>query len=257
MTTTFSTESTLKTSPRSIARLGGISWLITFVMGAVALSIYGSFVVAGDPAATASNLLARESTYRLGVAANLVATMAYLAATLFVYDLLRPVSRRISLLAAFFSLTACAISCVAHALQLAPLVVLRDAPHAAAFTKGQVDGLARLFLQTGEQTASVAFAFFGLHVLLIGVLILRSTFLHRAVGLLMLLGGLGWLTFAFANLLWPAFGRTLSPYILFPGILGEGALVVWLLVKGVNTDRWMAQAKAAQEAVGARVPELP
>ena len=257
MTTTFMTESTGEMSPRGTARMGGIFWLITFVMGALAMSIYESFVVAGDAATTASNLLARESFYRLGVVANLIATMAYLVATLFVYELLRPVSRKISLLAAFFSLTACAISCVAHALQLAPLVVLRGESYGALFTREQVAGLARLFLQTSEQTASVAFAFFGLHVFLVGVLILRSTFLHRAVGLLMLFGGLGWLTFAFANLLSPVFGRTLSPYILFPGILGEGALVVWLLVKGVNTDRWLAQARTAQEAVGVRVPELP
>jgi hypothetical protein len=257
MTTTFINGSSMEMSPRSIARMGGLFWLITFVMGALALSIYDGFVVAGDAAATASNLLSRESFYRLGVSANLVATMAYLVATLFVYELLRPVSKRISLLAAFFSLTACAISCVAHALQLAPLAILRGESHAALFTREQVDGLARLFLQTSEQTASVAFAFFGLHVFLIGVLILRSTFLHRAVGLLMLFGGLGWLTFAFANLLSPELGRTLSPYILFPGILGEGALVVWLLVKGVNTNRWMEQAAGVQEAVGARVPELP
>jgi hypothetical protein len=85
--------------------------------------------------------------------------------------------------------------------------------------------------------------FFGFYCLLIGYLILRSTFLPRILGALMMFGGLGWLTFLF-----PPLARSLSPYNMAPGILGEGLLTLWLLVMGVNTQRWMEQARSAATA---------
>jgi hypothetical protein len=148
---------------------------------------------------------------RLGVvyfyAANLIATACYIAVTLLFYDLFKPVNRGISLLAAFFSLTGCVIG----TLSLFHLVSL------------PVNNL----------------VFFGFYCLLIGYLIFRSTFLPRTLGVLMALGGLGWLTF-----LTPALAKYLSPYNMAPGILGEFALTLWLLVFGLNEQQWKEQASA-------------
>jgi hypothetical protein len=152
---------------------------------------------------------------RLAVAANLISTAFYVAAPARVYGLLKPVNRSLSLLAAIFSFVGCAIG------------VLSSLVH---FPVGQV-----------------GFVFFGLHCLLIGYLILRSTFLPRFVGALMALGGLGWLTLGLASVLSPPFARSLSPYILIPGILGEASLTLWLLVMGVNVQRWKEQARTAGE----------
>ena len=144
-----------------------------------------------------------------GTAANLSATAFYVGATLLVYDLLKPVNKRLSLLAAFFSLVGCAISALGP-FHLAPSPIS-------------------------------PLVFFGLHCLLVGYLILRSTFLPRVVGALLALGGLGWLTF-----LSPPLANSLSPYIMLPGILGEGSLSLWLLVKGVNVPDWERQASAGR-----------
>ncbi|HMG72660.1 MAG TPA: DUF4386 domain-containing protein [Pyrinomonadaceae bacterium] len=84
--------------------------------------------------------------------------------------------------------------------------------------------------------------FFGFYCLLIGYLIFRSTFLPRILGVLMVFAGLGWLTF-----LSPPLADSLSPYIFIPGLLGEGALTLWLLIMGVNVQRWKEQASAAEE----------
>ena len=81
--------------------------------------------------------------------------------------------------------------------------------------------------------------FFGFYCLLIGYLIFRSTFLPRILGVLMVFAGLGWLTF-----LSPPLANYLSPYVFVPGILGEGSLTLWLLVMGVNVERWKEQASA-------------
>src|SRR3989441_7206896 len=145
---------------------------------------------------------------RLGLVAGLIAGACYIAVTLLFYDIFKPVNRSLSLLAAFFGLVGCAIGALSP-FHLAP---------------SHINSL----------------VFFGFYCLLIGYLILRSTFLPRFLGALMAFGGLGWLTF-----LSPPLANHLSPYNMLPGILGEGALTLWLLVMGVNVQRWKEQASVA------------
>jgi hypothetical protein len=176
-------------SPRLKARVAGFFWLIVFVAGSLALYLGGGVAFH---------------------AANIVAPVSYAVATLVLYDLLKPVNRSVSLLAAIFSLVGCVVSLFG----LTRFIILRD------------------------------LVFFGLHCLLVGYLIFRSTFLPRVLGVLMMFAGLGWLTF-----LWPPFAKYLSPYNLLPGIFGEGMLIVWLLVKGVNVERWKEQARIAGASI--------
>lgn len=142
---------------------------------------------------------------RLGLIAGLIAGACYIAVTLLFYYLFRPVNRSLSLLAAFVSLLGCAI------------------------------GPLSLFVRAASHISPLAF--FGFYCLLIGYLIFKSSFLPRALGVLMAIAGLGWLTF-----LWPPLANRLSPYVFAPGLLGEGALTLWLLVVGVNVQRWREQA---------------
>ena len=145
---------------------------------------------------------------RMSLVAGLIAGACYIAVTLLFYDIFKPVNRSLSLLAAFFSLVGCAIG---------PLSLFHLAPF-------HINSL----------------VFFGFYCLLIGYLIFRSTFLPRILGVLMAFGGLGWLTFLSSPL-----AHDLSPYNLAPGIFGEGALTLWLLLKGVNEQRWKEQASVA------------
>ncbi len=117
------------------------------------------------------------------------------------------------------------------------LVVLRDKQVAMLFNSEQLPGLALLFLKLNDQAVSVALVFFAVYCLLIGCLILRSIFLPRVLGVLMALAGLGWLTFLYSPL-----ADHLSPYIEVLGVVAEALLMLWLLVMGVNTERWQEQA---------------
>jgi len=100
--------------------------------------------------------------------------------------------------------------------------------------------VALMFIKLNVQATYTYLVFFGLFNLLIGCLIFNSTFLPRILGVLMALAGLGWLTF-----LSPPFANYLSPYNLTSGLLGEGSVMLWLLVMGVNVQRWKEQASAA------------
>ena len=150
-------------------------------------------------------------------AVSLAATACYVVVTLLFYPLFRPVDSSLSLIAAVFSLVGCALGAL-NVFHLIPSYISSVNP----------------------------LVLFGVYCLLIGYLIFRSAFLPRILGVLMAFSGVGWLTFAS-----PQLADYLTPYNLAPGILGEGALTLWLLVFGLNAQRWKEQAAAAgQEVVG-------
>ena len=230
-------------SPRRKARIAGVFYLLEMLTGAFAIIFVGGrFFVFGDAAATATNILAHESLFQLGFAANLIQFACYVAVTGLFYDLFKPVNKSLSLLAAFFSLVGCAIGAVSCLFEFAPLTVLGGAQYLNVFTLEQLQALSLMFLKLYGQLFNISFVFFGFYCLLIGYLIFRSTFLPRILGVLMAIAGLGWLTF-----LSPALTHALSPYILAAG-LGEVSLTLWLLVAGVNAERWKEQAGAAGES---------
>jgi len=231
-----------ETSPRFKAKMAGVFYLLTILTGGFALFVGGRLVVSGDAAATAANILAREPLFRLGFAADLIMAACYIAVTALFYELFKPVNRSLSLLAAFFSLVGCAIQAFSSLFDLAPLVVLGGAQYLSVFKAEQLQVLALMFLKLSGQAFNISLVFFGFYCFLIGYLIFRSIFLPRILGVLMAFAGLGWLTF-----LSPPLANYLSPYILAPGALGEGSLTLWLLVIGVNSQRWKEQASAAVE----------
>jgi hypothetical protein len=156
------------------------------------------------------------------------------------------VNRTFSLLAAFFSLVGCALWAVGSLFQLAALAILRDGGSSSSLTGDQAQALALAFLNLYSQALSIGIVFFGFYCLLIGYLIVRSTFLPRIVGALLALTGVGYLTY-----LYPPLQQALSAYLPVTNLLGEAALTLWLLVVGVNAPRWTEQARAAEAALHA------
>jgi hypothetical protein len=230
-------------SPRFQARMAGVIAWITTTSGFAAI-VSGSLVVPDDAAATAHNILAHETLFRLAVAGDVLALL-YIAYTLLLYNLFKPVNRSLSLLAAFFSLVGCAVGAVNSLLLLAPLVVLGGAQSLSGFNVEQVQALALLLVKLHTQGSSISVVLFGSYNLLIGYLIFRSTFLPRILGVLLASSGLCYLINSFANFLSPAFAAHLLPYILLPGV-AELLLALWLVVMGVNAQRWREQADTAR-----------
>jgi hypothetical protein len=220
------------------ARAAGAFYLLTFATGGVA-AMSGNFVASGDAAATANNILAHEPSFRLGFTAYLLVVACYVVVTALFYDLFKPVNKVVSLLAAFFSLVGCAVQGAACAFLLAPLTLLENAPYLHVFNAEQLQALAYAFLRLYGSAFNIALVFFGFYCLLIGYLIYRSHFLPRVLGGLMMVAGAAWLTF-----LWPPLAAAVSPYNQVAGAIGEGALTLWLLIAGINAQRWTEQAGA-------------
>jgi hypothetical protein len=223
-------------SPLFKARMGGFCWFMCFLTGMYPVIISSGLIVAGDAATTARNLLAHEALYRFGTGGLLISTAFYIGATLFAYEVLKPVNRSLSLLAAFFSLVGCALGAFSCLFDLVPLVLLHNAPYLSVFTIEQRQALALIFLKVRLEANNLGLFFFGLHCLGVGYLIVRSRFLPRIIGALMLIAGVCWISF-----LMPAV-QNLVPFAMMPGAIGEVSLSLWLLIKGVNVQRWQEQA---------------
>ncbi len=246
MSTAVLMDRIAEASPRLKARIAGVFYLLN---GGTAFAFFvrGRLVVSGDATATATNILAHESLFRMALAADLIGVAAYVAVAALLYDLFKPVNSTLSLLAAFFSLVGCAVQVVACVLHLATLVVLSGAQYLTVFNTEQLQAMALIFFKLQAQGFDVAIVFFGFYCLLIGYLIFKSTFLPRIIGVLMMLGGLAYVTNDLANFLslpLPMFVSHLVPAL---GGLGEGSLMLWLLVIGVNSQRWREQAGVAEE----------
>jgi hypothetical protein len=235
-------ERIVEASPRFKARMAGVFYMLTstaYVLGQT--FILGKLVVHGNAAATANNILAHQPLLRSAFAADLISVACSIALTVLFYDLFKPVKRSLSLLAAFFHLVGLSIAAFASLLLLAPLVVLGGGQYSSVFKVEQLQSLAYLFLELNAQGWNAFLVFFGFYCLLIGYLIFRSTFLPRIIGALMVLAGLGWLTFLSP----PLADYLFLPYIAGASALGETSLMLWLLIVGVNAQRWKEQASAA------------
>jgi hypothetical protein len=241
MSTAVSTPRLGEASPRLTARITGAFYLLAILTGIFAQGFVSErLVVHGDAAATATNILTHRSLFELGFTVYLIEMACQIAITALFYDFLKPAGRSVSLVAAFLGLAGCIIKTFSRLFYIVPLFILGGAHYISVFSTEQLQALALLFLRVNDHGAAIALAFFGFYALLTGYLIVRSTFLPRILGVLSIVGGLGWLTFLYQPL-----GYRLFTYLAAFGLLGAGALIVWLLVFGVNEQRWKEQASAA------------
>jgi hypothetical protein len=235
-------------SPSGTARLAAVLLLATMAMGTGAQFLIGARLVApGDAAATAANLVAHASLFRLGFALYLVEMSCQVAMTVLLYRLLEPAGRTASLLAASFGLIGCTVKILSRLFFIAPLLVLGGAHYLGAFAPAQLEALALLLLRVNYMAETMAMVFLGLSSLVKAYLVFRSTFLPRALGFLSAAGGLGWLLYLYEPL-----ARRVDGYIVGTALVGALVTALWLLVKGVDEERWREQAGGAngQESCG-------
>ena len=230
-------------SPQFKARLAGGLWLLVIAAGVFALVVRDMLIVPGDAAATASNVLGAEQLFRLGFVADLVSAGAYVGTTFLLYALLKPASGSGSLFAALLGLAGSVIMAMNLANLLGALAYLKGGPGLASLETGQLQALAMHSLRVHALGYNIAVVVFAAHLLVLGWLVLRSAFLPRFLGVLLAIAWLSWWVNSLAIFLAPGLAGTLYPYILLPSLAAEGGFALWLLVMGVNEQRWREQGR--------------
>ena len=234
----------LQTSPQVYARIGGVLYLIIIAIGFCSgLFVRDKLVVSGDVTATARNIMASESLWRITIAGELILLVCSIALTLILYVLLRPVNKTLALLAVFFNIVEFPIEAGSKLFLFAALFLSGNADYLKAFEPHQLHALVQISLKLHDYGFGIDLVFFGFACLVYGYLLFRSGYFPRTLGVLMAIAGLSYLTNSFTLILAPAYSGTISP-ILVLAFIGELSLCLWLMVKGVDEQRWKEQASA-------------
>jgi Domain of unknown function (DUF4386) len=232
-------------SPRQLARIAGGLYLVNIIAGAFAIGVVPTVLVVRDMATTAHNIQAHELLYRLGLVAHVVVTLTNVPMALIFYELLKVVNRRLALLDVFFSLVATAIEAASLVSQFIPVVLLGSGHYRSALPPAQLHALAYLPADLSGIGYSIYTVFYGFDFVVVAYLVYKSTFLPRAIGALLAIDALTYLVNGFTTILVPGAAARLGAWAGLPTIIAEGSLCLWLLVAGVNAERWNARASGA------------
>jgi len=232
-----------RVSVQTYAKIAGVLGLLSFVAGGFGEAYVPSvLVVSADPTATAKHIVASDSLFRLGFAGYLVEALCDVGLTWVLFVLLRPVDRALALLAVFFRLISTAGFAMAEVLYFAASPIVGGADYLKAFSPDQLNALAMLSIKVSGFGQSVFSMFYGVASVVLGYLIFRSHFLPKVLGVLLAISGLGFVSRTFVSMLAPEYA---SPLLLLPVAVAWLALTLWLLVRGVDVERWKVQASAA------------
>lgn len=218
---------TTSPSPQFLARLAGVLYLVVVPLGIFSLYVASSIIVAGDPAVTASNIVASESLFRLGAISDMAAAIVMLLVVLTLYPLLKPVNRDVARLMVAFLAVGVPIALAAKVNLFAALSLAKGATFLAALPVEQAHALMYLLLRASSVGGTIAFIFWGLWLLPLGYLVYQSGFIPRLLGVLLMLACFGYLINSTTALL----GLPLNVGMF--SAVGEILFILWLLVKGV------------------------
>jgi hypothetical protein len=225
-------------SARQLARIAGGLYLVNIVAGAFAIGYVKGSLFTDDLATTVDNINSHLLLYRSGIAAHVIVTVTNVPLALIFYELFKVVNRRLALLDAFFVLVATAIEAASLPTLFASLALLDGKEYANAVPASQLHVLASLPGPLSDGSYDVYTVFFGFDILCLAYLVLRSGFLPRVIGVLLAVDGAAYLLYSFSDVLAPGFATHLVPWVQLPAPIAEGGLSLWLLVSGVNMQRW-------------------
>ena len=216
------------------ARIAGIFYLLMAVTGPfVLIYVPGKLFVTGNAAATAANILSNQSLYRAYIVVGLFSELFFISTVLALHRLLKEVDRQLATLMVILVLVEAPLAFLGVANQIATLSFVRGSDLLAVFDKPQRDALATLLINIDKQGVPVSELFWGLWLLPLSMLVYRSGFLPRFLGVWLFLNGVAYITTSFTGILLPEHLPIVNT-VAFPLLLGEVAFLLWLLTIGAK-----------------------
>ncbi len=220
---------------KKIARIAGILYLAVAILAPLGDMVFrAGLIVPGDAATTANNIMVSERLYRLGFVSDLITQTVQVFLVLFLYRLLKPVNKNHALLMLILGLVAVPITMLNELNQIVPLLLLSGADYLTAFTADQLQALVPLFLDLRVQGVSILYIFWGLWLFPMGYLIIKSGYIPKFLGILLIIAGLGYLIEFVLFFLFPHLNASIKMFTFW----GEVLFPLWLLIKGVNVEQW-------------------
>jgi len=221
-------------STKNPGRRAGLLYVLVSLIGFFALGyVPDKLIVHGNAAATASNIAASETLFRLGIAGELIGQAGFILVALALYDLLKGVNRRHASVMVIMIVVSIPIAFLNELNSFAALLLVRGADFLSVFDKPQRDALAMLFLNLHGRGFVVAEIFWGLWLLPLALLVYKSRFLPRFLGVWLALAGFAWVILSLTGILLPQYQDMVDRYCQ-PAIFGEIVLMLWLLIRGAK-----------------------
>jgi hypothetical protein len=216
------------------ARCAGALYLVVIVLALFSeVFVRANLIVPGDAAATASNVARAAWLFRLGFLADAVVCLCDAALAVLLYVLLKPVGTTLALVAAALRLVQTAILGFNLLNHYAALLLLSGDGTLAAFDQNQIDGLVMFVLTVHKHGYDLALLFFGMHCLVLGVLIARSDYMPGVLGIMLFAAGIVYLIGSVTLFAAPAYAAFVAPAYVVP-LIAETSVCAWLLTKGVR-----------------------
>ena len=229
-------------STKKTARIAGVLYLVNGMTGFFGI-IYvpGRLIVSGNATATANNILASERLFRLGIASELICAVEFVFLFWILYRLLGGVNKTHASLMVILGLVFVPIMVVNTLSEIGALMLLHSADYLSVFDKRQLETMAMLFLDLHRYGYVVGWIF-GLFHFHFGVLVFRSGFLPRILGVLLIAACFGYLVDSLTPLLLPGYANIVGRFASIPLTLGEPAIILWLLIRGAKDQPLRAAA---------------
>ncbi|MEU5941159.1 DUF4386 domain-containing protein [Micromonospora sp. NPDC047548] len=222
------------TAPKTLARITGSLYLIVAVFTIFAGLVNTRIVESGDAASTADNIDTSATLFRIGFVSELVGATVFLLTGMALYLLLKHVNQMAAAAMVTFVAVSVAIQSLNLLNQKAALTIATGRGHTGAFAPAGSDQLTVLFADIQRDGYLIAQTYFGLWLLPLGYLVVRSGYFPKVLGVLLVIGCFGHLVDVFARFLAPAFGVNISPFAMTPAAVAELSFIAWLLVKAVR-----------------------
>lgn len=222
------------TIPKNPGRFAGLLYVLASIPGAFALLYVPSkLIVHGNATATAHDIAASETLYRLGIAANLGSEALFVFVALALYHLFNGVNRRHALLMLTLILVAIPIAFMNELNAIAALLLVRGTDYLAVLDKPEREALAMLFLNLRGYGFDIAGIFWGLWLFPLGLLVYRSGFVPRILGVLLMIACCAYLANSFTSLILPSYETVVSRWVS-PLQLAEVLFMLWLVIMGAK-----------------------